>query len=62
MELNDHNCVFLWTNTARARCILNKKFLNLLKEESVSAAVELVYKFDEKSTMNVCKGESIAKI
>ena len=26
------------------------------------AVVDLVYKFDEKSTTSVCKGESIAKV
>ena len=33
LELNDRNCVILRTN--RARCTLNKKFLNLLNEESI---------------------------
>ena len=39
--------------------------LDLLNEESISGVRsdrELVYKFDEKSTVNVRKGESIANI
>ena len=34
MESSDRNCVVFQTN--RARCALNKKFLNLLNEESIS--------------------------
>ena len=53
MSLCDRNCVIVLTN--RARCALYK---NLLYEESVleRIVVELVYKFDEKSTASVLKG------
>ena len=49
MELCDCNYVILHRN--RARCALNKKILNLLNDENFleKAAVELVYKFYEKS-------------
>ena len=54
MSLCDHNCVILQTN--RARYTLNMKILDLINKESVSEAftvVELVYKFNEKSTTSV---------
>ena len=55
MGFCDRNCIILLTN--RARCALNKEILDLLNEDSVSEAcsamVELVYQFDEKSTVSV---------
>ena len=50
MGLSDHNCIILRTN--KIRCALNKEIHNLLNEEVLLeyAVVELVYKFDDKST------------
>ena len=41
---------------------INKEILDLLNEESVRTVVDLVYNFDEKSTVSVRKGESTAKV
>ena len=58
MELSDCNYVILHRN--RAQCALNKKILNLLNEENFleKAAVELVYKFYEKSYREYLKNVS----
>ena len=52
----------IWTN--RARCTLYKTILDLFNEETLleKVMVELVYKFDERSTTNVWRGESIVKV
>ena len=46
--------------TNRVRCALNKEILDLLNEESGSG--EQVYKFYEKSTASVLKGELTTKV
>ena len=53
MNVCDHKCVILQTNTAR--CALNKEILDLFNEESVTelAVVELVYKFNKESIAGV---------
>ena len=59
MGVCDRNCVIL--QTKRARDTLNKKILDLLYEKAFleHEVVELVYKFDQKTTASVNKGESI---
>ena len=55
--LRPQYCVILWTNGAR--CALNKEIHSMRKAFLERAVVELVYKFDEKST---AKGKSITKV
>ena len=55
MGLCKCNYVILQTN--RARCALNEEILDLLTSKAFleRAVIELVYKFDEKSTTSVEK-------
>ena len=55
--------IFLIGN--RARCTLNKEILDLhsmRKAFPECSVVELVYKFDEKSTASVRKGKTTSKV
>ena len=63
MSVCNRNCVILQTNGVR--CILYKKILDLLYEETVSGACSgraSLYKFEEKSTVSLRKGKSNAKV
>ena len=49
----------------KSKCALNKEILDSHNKESIfleHAVVELVYKFDEKPTTSVSKGELTSKM
>ena len=51
MGVCDRKCVLL--QTEKARCALNMEILDFTKAFLERSVVELVYKFDEKSTASI---------